>query len=117
MLSSRGVADNLIFAPRSVRVKGRTGFMARMARVAVTFVLLAGLSHVWLHHSGKLDSDVTGQTLLEQCLLCELPVAAADGPGIAPEFAVPSRRAAAPIASAYRLPFHWRKPPRAPPLS
>ena len=48
----------------------------RWLAMMAALVLVAGLAHVWLHYSGAVDSDHFGQSVVDDCLLCELPLAA-----------------------------------------
>ncbi len=79
-------------------------------------VLVAGLAHVWLHYSGAVDSDHFGQSVVDDCLLCEMPLVAAAPASTGPVLPVLFIAAgtARPVPA---TPDHRRPPARAPPRS
>ena len=88
----------------------------RWLAMMAALVLVAGLAHVWLHYSGAVDSDHFGQSVVDDCLLCELPLAATTTASIGPVLPTLfiAAGAARPVAA---VPDHRRPPARAPPRS
>ncbi len=79
-------------------------------------VMVAGLAHVWLHYSDTVDADHFGQNIVDDCLLCEMPLAAATPAStgrVLPVLFI-TAGAARPVPAS---PDHRRPPARAPPRS
>jgi len=88
----------------------------RWLAMLAALVMVAGLAHVWLHYSGAVDADHFSERVVDDCLLCELPLVAATAVSTGPVLPVLFIAAgtARPVPA---VPDHRRPPARAPPRS